>query len=80
MSRMSLGRTAWAQGSVAERASQMGLNRSENLRGQLERVRFSQSMDSEGSRKVVGAKTCKGRALVSELSLRPASKQVMARA
>ena len=25
----------------------MGLNRSENLRGQLERLRFSQSMDSE---------------------------------
>ena len=79
MSRMSLGGTAWAQGSVAERASQMGLNRSENLRGQLERVRFSQSMDSEGGRKGVDLvpRLARVEALVSELSLQPASKQVM---
>ena len=70
MTRMSLDRAAVAAGSGSERATSLGLNRSETLRGQLERTRFSQSVNGEDGRKGVDSalRLTKVEALVSELS------------
>jgi hypothetical protein len=79
MTRMSLGGAAVAGGSVSERAGSLGLIRGETIRGQLERTRFSQSVDGEGARKGVDSalRLAKVEALVSELSS-SAPRQVMA--
>ena len=80
MTRMSLGGAAVAGGSVSERVSSLGPSRGETLRGQLERTRFAQSVDSEGARKGSDStmlRLAKVEALVSELSS-SAPRQVMA--
>ena len=79
MTRMSLDGAAVAGGSVSERASSLGINRGETIRGQLERIRFSQSMNGEGDRKGVDSalRLAKVEAIVSELSS-SAPRQMMA--
>ena len=79
MARMSLEGASVAGGSVSERASSLGLGRGETIRGQLERTRFSQSVDGEGVRKGIDSslRLAKVEALVSELSS-SAPRQVMA--
>ena len=79
MARMSLDGASVAGGSVFERASSLGLGRGETIRGQLERTRFSQSVDGEGVRKGIDSslRLAKVEALVSELSS-SAPRQVMA--
>jgi hypothetical protein len=79
MTRMSLDSAAVAAGSGSERATSLGLNRGESLRGQLERTRLSQTVDGEGARKGIDSalRLAKVEALVSELSS-SAPRQVMA--
>ena len=79
MTRMSLDSAAVAAGSGSERATSLGLNRGESLRGQLERTRFSQTVDGEGARKGIDSalRLAKVEALVSELSS-SSPRQVMA--
>ncbi|MEK9591930.1 MAG: flagellar hook-length control protein FliK [Gammaproteobacteria bacterium] len=79
MTRMSLDGASVGRGSVSESASSLGLIRGETIRGQLERTRFSQSVDGEGARKGVDSalRLAKVEALVSELSS-SAPRQVMA--
>lgn len=79
MTRMSLDGASVGGGSVSERAGSLGLIRGETIRGQLERTRFSQSVDGEGARKGVDSalRLAKVEALVSELSS-SAPRQVMA--
>ena len=70
MTRMSLDGSAMTSGGVTERAGQLGLNRGETLRGQLERSRFSRSMDGEVGRKINDSvlRLPKVESLVSELA------------
>lgn len=79
ITRMSLDGASVGGGSVSERAGSLGLIRGETIRGQLERTRFSQSVDGEGARKGVDSalRLAKVEALVSELSS-SAPRQVMA--
>lgn len=79
MTRLSLDSAAVAADSGSERATSLGLNRGESLRGQLERTRFSQTVDGEGARKGIDSalRLAKVEALVSELSS-SAPRQVMA--
>jgi hypothetical protein len=76
MNRMSLDGTAASIGTASERVSPLGSNRIEALRGQLERTRFSQSVDGERAAKAMDAFTrlAKVEALVSELSSQTVSK------
>ena len=76
MNRMSLDGTAASISAASERVSPLGSNRIEALRGQLERTRFSQSVDGERAAKAMDAFTrlAKVEALVSELSSQTVSK------
>ena len=79
MTRMSLDRAAMSAGPGSDRTALLGLSASETLRGQLERTRFSQSVNGEDGRKRVDSalRLAKVEALVSELSS-SAPKQIIA--
>jgi len=76
MNRMSLDGTAASISAASERVSPLVSNRIEAFRGQLERTRFSQSVDGERAANAVNSLTrlAKVEALVSELSSQTVSK------